>query len=452
MKKNIDFFIISSVFFGLGFITCLNDLLTPILKSVFMLNHYQANFVALSFFAAYFFGGLLYFIGTLLGIKFFIDLGYKGLIILGLILSGLGCLLFIPAGIYKSYTIFLIGLFSIGFGFAFLQISINPLALISGNPETAASRLNLAQGFNSLATALAPILGVFFFYKLLDVPHNHDNLKYPYIIFCLLFLLGAYLIKKYLDTHEKHYSTEELSKPYAFNHLNLVFGAIAIFCYVGSEVSIGTNFISYAKSSDAMSLSENVAGKLLAFYWGGTMIGRFLGGIALSNRHKFYKFIYMCVIGITLTYLILFLTGLKEIDISHYIVYEMLALILLLLAKNSRISLLLFALMNIINLIIGATLHNSWTAVWSILAVGIFNSIMFPNIFDLATANLGKYKEQGASVLIMMILGGAIIPIIHGHFADLFGIVPSFYVPIFGYVYIFFYAIFYSKKTVKWIK
>jgi FHS family L-fucose permease-like MFS transporter len=452
MKKNLNFFIISSVFFGLGFITCLNDLLTPILKSVFMLNYYQANLVAFSFFAAYFFGGLLYFVGTLLGIKFFVDLGYKGLIILGLILSGFGCLLFIPAGIYKSYYIFLVGLFSIGFGFAFLQISINPLALISGEPQTAASRLNLAQGFNSLATALAPILGVFFFYKLLDVPHNHDNLKYPYIVFCLLFLFGAYLIKKHLNTHEKHYSTEELSKPYAFNHLNLVFGALAIFCYVGSEVSIGTNFISYAKSPQALSLSESVAGKLLAFYWGGTMIGRFLGGIALGNHKKLKKFIYMSIIAISLTYLILFLTGLKDISLSYYVAYEVLALLLLLAAKNSRISLLLFALMNIINLIIGASLHNSWIAIWAVLSVGIFNSVMFPNIFDLATANLGKYKEQGASILIMMILGGAILPIIHGHFADIFGIVPSFYVPVFGYVYIMFYAMFYSKKTVNWIK
>jgi FHS family L-fucose permease-like MFS transporter len=201
-----------------------------------------------------------------------------------------------------------------------------------------------------------------------------------------------------------------------------------------------------------MNLPENVAGKFLAFYWGGTMIGRFLGGIALSQRHKFSKFVYMCAIVIMLTYLILFLTGLNDINLSYYIVYEILALFLLLLSKNSRISLLLFALVNIVNLIIGATLYNSWISIWSILAVGIFNSIMFPNIFDLATANLGKYKEQGASILIMMILGGAIIPVIQGHFADIFGIVPSFYVPIFGYVYIFFYAMFYSKRIVKWIK
>jgi FHS family L-fucose permease-like MFS transporter len=452
MRKNLNFIVLSGLFFGLGFVTCLNDLLTPILKNLFLLSYYQANFVALAFFTAYFIGGLFYFLSSLIGIKFFVHLGYKGLIVLGLILAGIGCLFFIPAALYKSYIIFLVGLFSIGFGFAFLQISINPLALISGSEQTAASRLNLAQGFNSLATALAPIVGVYVFYKLLDVNNNHSNLKYPYIFFFLFFIAFALLIIKCLKTDEVKITSHEASKPYALNHANLIFGALAIFFYVGSEVSIGTNFISYLKSSESLSLGDNIAGKLLTFYWGGAMIGRFLGGVALSNLTKFRKLIYMIIIAVILTFLILQITGIKRLNLSYYVCFQALAIILFTVSNNSRINLLLFALVNIINLVIGASIHNSWFAIWAILSMGIFNSVMFPNIFDLAIDGLGKYKEQGSSILVMMILGGAIMPIIQGHFADVSNIVSSYYVPIIGYVYIFLYAVFYSKKTYQLIK
>ncbi len=451
MKKNLNFVVISALFFGLGFVTCLNDLLTPILKKIFELSYYQANFVALAFFTAYFIGGLLYFISSLLGIKFFTNLGYKGLIILGLVLSGIGCLFFIPAAMFKSYYTFLVGLFSIGFGFAFLQISINPLALISGEAKTAASRLNLAQAFNSLATTLAPILGVFVFFKLLDVSNNHNNLKYPYILFFLFFIGCAYLIVKLLKVKEIN-STQDFKKPYALNHLNLIFGAFAIFFYVGSEVSIGTNLISYLKSSDSVGLTDSIAGKLLAFYWGGAMIGRFLGGFALGGLRKYRKLLFMVVTAALLTLLILFMTGMSELNLTYYICYQVLAIILLMLSKNSRVNLLLFALVNIVNLLMGASMHNSWFAVWAILSVGVFNSVMFPNIFDLAIDGLGKYKEQGSSILIMMILGGALMPILQGHVADLTSITTSFYVPIIGYVYIFLYAMFYSKRTLNFIK
>ena len=452
MKKNLNFIIISCLFFGLGFVTCLNDLLTPILKKTFELSYYQANFVALAFFTAYFVGGFFYFVSSLVGIRFFVNLGYKGLIVLGMVLAGIGCLFFIPAAMYKSYHIFLFGLFCIGFGFAFLQISINPLALIVGAPKTAASRLNLAQAFNSLATTLAPILGVYVFFQLLDVGTNHNNLKYPYIFFFVFFIVVALLIVKYLKTEESHAATQDYSKPYALNHINLVFGAFAIFFYVGSEVSIGTNLVSYLKSSESLALSDNIAGKLLAFYWGGAMIGRFLGGIALSGINKFRKLIFMIAVAILLTFLILYITGIGSLHIIYYCCFQILAIILLLFSKNSRINLLLFAFINIINLLLGASIHNSWFAVWTILSVGIFNSVMFPNIFDLATDGLGKYKEQGSSILVMMILGGAIMPIVQGHVADLTNIVSSFYVPIIGYVYILLYAMFYSKKTYSFIK
>ncbi len=439
------------LFFGWGFITVLNDLLTPILKSAFMLSYFEANFVSFAFFIAYFIGGLLYFISNIIGIKFFTNLGYRGLILLGLKLSGFGCLVFVGATIFKSYLIFLLGLFSIGFGFMFIQIAANPLVLISGDANTGAARLNIAQGFNSLATTLAPIIGAIVFYNMLHVESNYSALKYPYFIFSICFFALAYFVVKFLTTDQTSITISATNKPYALNHLNLLFGAIAIFFYVGSEVGIGANFIALVKSGKIIQASGNVASELLAFYWGGAMIGRFLGGIALNNKYKTStKLIYMILTAVALTILILQISQ-SNVNLKYYILHEILAIVILLFAKNSRRTLLLFAFVNIINLIIGIHLGNHLFAIWSIISIGIFNSIMWPNIFDLAIDGLGEYKEQGSSLLIMMILGGAIMPILQGHIADKFDILTSYYVPIIGYVYILLYSIFYSKKTIKLI-
>lgn len=452
IKKNFNFIVLLLLFFGWGFVTCLNDLLTPILKQIFMLTQFEANFVAFSFFTAYFIGSLVYVICSLCGIKLFINLGYKGLIILGLILSGLGCLIFIPAAVIKSYPIFLAGLFLVGFGFTFLQISANPLVLISGEAKTAASRLNLAQGFNSLATTVAPLIGVFVLYEVLNVATNHENLKYPYIFLFLFFMVLAILIIKFLKTNETHTFSQESGKLYALNHTNLLFGAIAIFFYVGAEVSIGTNLVSYLKSPDTVALAAGFAGKLLAFYWGGAMIGRFLGGVALSEMAALKKLILMLIIACALTLLILFTANMFSVNIRFYIAYLVLAIALFMLCKDSRANIIIFAIVNIINLTIGINYHGSWMGVWAILSIGIFNSIMWPNIFDLALDGLGKYKEQGASFLIMMVFGGAVLPIVQGKVADLSNIVTSFAIPVIGYVYILGYALFYKKKKLNLIK
>ncbi len=451
-RNNLNFLVLLGLFFGWGFVTCLNDLLTPILKQLFALSQFQANFVSFAFFTAYFIGSLFYVLSSMIGITFFVRLGYKGLVLLGLVLSGIGCLIFIPAAMFKSYTIFLVGLFSIGFGFTFLQISANPLVLISGDYKTGASRLNLAGGFNSLATTLAPIIGVVVFYNFLDVNNNHANLKYPYILLALFFLGLLVLMYKFLHTSEQHTFSQEAGKPFALNHANLLFGAFAIFFYVGSEVSVGTNLVAYLKSSSTVGLTDNIAGKLLAFYWGGAMIGRFLGGVSLSSTGFIKKIIFMPIIACILTWLIMFLTNIEGINIVYYIGFQVLALVLFLCSKNSRINLLLFSIVNIVSLVLGATLHNGWFAAWAILSVGIFNSVMWPNIFDLAIDGLGKLKEQASSFLVMMILGGAILPVIQGHIADIFNIEISFLVPVVGYVYILGYSVFYSKKKFNLIK
>ena len=449
----LNFIVLYCLFFGWGFVTCLNDLLTPIFKGLFEISHFQANLVAFAFFTAYFIGSLIYVFAAKFGFKFFENLGYKGLILFGLILSALGCIIFIPAAIFKSYGIFLTGLFTIGFGFTFLQISANPLVLITGNPETGASRLNLAGGFNSLATAIAPIIGVLVFYEILQVKTNSENLKYPYMILAGFFGILALMIYKFLHTKEEYASHDTGGKLFALNHLNLLFGMGAIFFYVGAEVTIGTNLVAFLKSPGTISLPEDVAGKLLAFYWGGAMIGRFLGSVALGKLANTSKLLLMIVVSAILTVFLVYSIGQNDLQLSYYVIFQALAIVLFLVCKSSpRLNLILFSIVNIANLIVAIMLHNTMFAAWAILSIGIFNSVMWPNIFDLGIAKLGKYKEQGASLLVMMILGGALLPVIQGKIADIGNIVDSYWVPVIGYAYILLYGLFYSQREIKLVK
>lgn len=452
--NSLNFIALYFLFFGWGFVTCLNDLLTPIFKGLFSISHFQANLVAFAFFTAYFIGSLVYVLAAKFGINYFERLGYKGLILLGLALSTLGCLIFIPAAAYKSYGLFLSGLFTIGFGFTFLQISANPLVLITGNPETGASRLNLAAGFNSLATAIAPLIGVYVFYDLLQVKENSGNLKYPYIILAGFFMLLAFIIWKFLHTKEEVSASHETGgKLFALNHLNLVFAMLGIFFYVGSEVTVGTNLVAFLKDPHTIGLEEASAGKLLAFYWGGAMIGRFLGSIALGKLNISSKFLLMILTSAALTLFMVYSVGNVQLELSYYVIFQALAILLLLSCKSSpRLNLVMFSVVNIVNLVVAILFPTTMFAAWAILSIGIFNSVMWSNIFDLGLAGLGKFKEQGASLLVMMILGGALLPLVQGRIADVANVVDSYWVPVVGYAYILCYGLFYTKRQVKWIK
>lgn len=456
VNNRLNFIVLCSLFFGWGFVTCLNDLLTPIFKGLFSTSHLQANLVAFAFFTAYFIGSLIYVFASKFGITFFERLGYKKLILFGLALSATGCLIFIPASIYKSYELFLAGLFTIGFGFTFLQISANPIVLISGSEKTAASRLNLAQGFNSLATAVAPLVGVFVFYELLGVKENSDNLKYPYIILALFFTTIGFIIWKFLNTQEDSAAKEEHGtggKLYALNHLNLIFGMLGIFFYVGSEVSIGTHLILFFSDNSTFGIQESIAGKLVAFYWGGAMIGRFLGATALGEGNIFKKIIIMILTSVALTSFMIFSANGVDIQLGYYAIFQVVAIILFLACRgSSRLNITLFSIVNIINLFIAIHMHSTMFGAWAILSIGLFNSVMWPNIFDLGISNLGKYTEQGSSLLVMMILGGALLPLVQGYIADTSGIINSFYIPIIGYVYILCYGLFYSQRKIDFIK
>jgi MFS transporter, FHS family, L-fucose permease len=393
--------LVTSLFFMWGLITSLNDILVPHLKAAFALNYTEAMLIQLCFFGAYFV--MSYPSGRLVETR-----GYKQGIILGLCGTGLGCILFYPAAGLGSYPFFLGALFVLASGITLLQVAANPYVTILGPPQSASSRLTLTQAFNSLGTTIGPYLGSLL---ILSEPepsaapgHAPDPhlVQTPYLILAaVLFLLALIVGVSRLPGRRELESTASpeaapsprLGSPprSVFSHRQLVLGAIAIFLYVGGEVSIGSLLVSLMGQKEIASLPAAVAGKYLSFYWGGAMVGRFLGA-ALMLRVKPAS----------------------------------------VLACNAAVVALL---------ILTAMASAGSTAMWAVLAIGLFNSIMFPTIFALALEGLGELTGQASGVLCMAIVGGALVPVLQGWLADSVGILYSFVAPLACYLYIVFYGL-----------
>ncbi|NOX48591.1 MAG: sugar MFS transporter [Chlorobi bacterium] len=447
-KKNytVPFVIVTGLFFMWGFITSMNDILIPYLKEVFELTHFKAMLVQFAFFGAYFIGSLFYFfISARMGDPIN-RMGYKNGIIYGLLLSALGTSLFYPAAQLVSYGFFLSALFVLGLGFTLLQIAANPYVAILGNQESASSRLNLSQGFNSFGTTIGPLIGGYLIFKYFVGADfvGADSVKIPYLIFAGIFLLMAVLIK--LSHLPRFFNKEDIEKGTgALRFRHLLLGMVAIFMYVGAEVSIGSIMVSFLGLENIAGFSKEEASTYLAFYWGGLMIGRFLGALSLSEmKGSGLKLLYMALSAVILffvIYLAAFLkSGIDIMDIWPFGIIILVNFIAFHLGKSMPgKTLLVFSLMAVLLLLIAVS-TNGYVAMWTLIGVGIFNSIMWPNIFTLSISGLGKYTSQGSSLLVMMILGGAIIPVIQGAIADAYGVHLSFIVPVIPYLYIAFFG------------
>lgn len=402
--------VLTSLFFMWGFLTCLNDIIIPHLKAVFDLNYTQAMLIQFCFFGAYFIVSLPS--GTLVE-----KIGYKKGIIIGLATAGIGCLIFYPAAGLRSYPVFLLALFILAAGITLLQVAANPYVAILGKPETAASRLNLTQAFNSLGTTIAPLFGSLLILSatvksaeaIAAMPPVEQTaykaaeaaaVQMPYIgLAAALFLLAGVFAMFKLPEIEASSTASSGSDFGSYDHMHdsawsykhLVLGAIGIFVYVGAEVSIGSFLVNYLGQPEIMGLKEADAGKFVSFYWGGAMIGRFIGS-ALQRKIKPGRY----------------------------------------LAFNAVTAALL---------VVATMLTSGSVAMWTILAVGLFNSIMFPTIFTLAIDGLGKHTGQGSGILCMAIVGGALIPLLQGYFADQIGIHHAFILPVLCYMFIAFYGL-----------
>jgi FHS family L-fucose permease-like MFS transporter len=441
------FSVVTLLFFMWGFITCMNDILIPYLKGVFDLTFFQAMLVQFAFFSAYFIGSLIYFIISINSGDPITKIGYKNGIIAGLLTSALGCALFFPAAEYKIYGFFLGALFCLGIGFTLLQIAANPYVAILGSASTASSRLNLAQGFNSFGTTIAPILGGYLVFEYFASPHMQgaDAVKIPYLVFSALFVLMAVIIKiVHLPTFA---NTEKIEKGAgALQYPHLVFGMIAIFMYVGGEVTIGSLLINFFEQEHIAGITEEKGKLFLAYYWGGAMIGRFLGSISLSQIEQSKKIIAMFATANVVFLVIFSVSGVSFQEVMPYIGLMVLQIVAFFIGKSlAGRTLAVFSLVNIV-LLLFTIFTQGQVAFWAVIGIGLFNSIMWSNIFTLAIDGLGKYTSQGSSLLVMMILGGALIPPIQGALADNVGVQNSFFVPIICYAYLLFYGAIGSKK------
>ena len=384
---------LTTLFFMWGFITCLNDILIPHLKSMFSLSYTEAMLVQFCFFGAYF-------LVSLPAGKLVQKIGYRSGIVVGLLIAALGCALFYPAASLQVYLLFLGALYVLASGITILQVAANPYVTALGRPETASSRLTMTQAFNSLGTTVAPFFGAMLILAGADagasaMDAGADGVKVPYLILAsALALMAAVFSQLNLPELSDHLAPAESSKVdgvSAWSYPHLVLGALAIFVYVGAEVSIGSFLVNFLAEDNIAGLAESDAAKYIAYYWGGAMVGRFIGAAVM-----------------------------QKIEAGKV------------LAFNSIMACVL---------ILTAVFSDGLLAMWAILAVGLCNSIMFPTIFSLAIDSLKEHTSQGAGILCLGIVGGAILPVAQGLLADAVGIQLAFLMPILCYLYIVFYGL-----------
>lgn len=380
------FALMTSLFFMWGAIASLNDILIPHFKGLFDMNYTQTMLIQFCFFGAYFTMAIP--ASILIG-----KIGYKAGIVVGLITTGVGCLIFLPASWALSYPLFLFGLFVMATGNVILQVVANPYIIVLGPSETASSRLNLAQGVNSLATTLAPLIGGYLILGYYDTPEEGAAaVQMPYVglaIFTFL-VAGAFAFAK-LPEVIKSVSGKVKGNVLKFRQLRL--GVIALTLYVGAEVAIGSFIINFLGEPYIAGFEEKKAATFIPLYWAGLMVGRFLGSAILQR-----------------------ITAQKVLLIS---------------AAASVLLLLI------------TVLSTGYIAMWSMLAVGLFNSIMWSCIFALSIDGLGKYTNKASGILVMAPVGGAIFPMLQGMLADspAVGLHMSYVLPLLCYAFIMYYAI-----------
>jgi FHS family L-fucose permease-like MFS transporter len=383
------FIAMTCLFFFWGFITVLNDILIPFLKESFDLNYTQAMLVQFCFFGAYFV--VSPFAGKLID-----KVGYQQGIVMGLLTTAAGCILFYPSASLHMYCLFLLAFFVLASGITILQVAANPYVAALGPETTAASRLNLAQAANSLGTTVGPIVGAALILGVATA--DASAVQGPYLMIAGL-LVAAALVFRFIKlpvlAHVE--ATGEGADGNICEHRSLVLGALAIFLYVGGEVSIGSFLVNYFADSSIAGMSAADAGEMVAYYWGAAMAGRLVGA-GLMNYVAATKYLA---------------------------VNALIAIIMIIVSMNST----------------------GGIAMWSILAVGFFNSIMFPTIFTLAVKGLGAMTSKGSGLVCQAIVGGALIPLVQGFTADIIGIQLSFIVPMLCYIYIGWYALNGSKET-----
>jgi MFS transporter, FHS family, L-fucose permease len=406
--------IATMLFFMWGFLTCLNDILIPHLKAIFDLNYAQALLVQFCFFSSYAIFALPS--GKLVEWR-----GYKGTMVIGLLVMAAGAFLFLPASAAASFGLFLSALVILAAGITSLQVAANPYVANLGPPETSAARLNLAQAFNSLGTFAAPFFGSAFILTATQVSQDKlssysaaalqlyrsqqaSSVRLPYlgIGLTLVLLAGSFAVLK-MPTMDftRDIRPGELNSgaggDSVWKHPVLLAGALGIFVYVGAEVSIGSFLVNYFGLPEISGFPERTAARYVSLYWGGAMVGRFIGSWLLTKVRT------STVLGT--------------------------------------------AAVVACGLVVTSILTHGHTAMWAILAVGLFNSVMFPSIFTVGLSGLGPLTSKGSSLMVAAIVGGALIPLAEGHLADAIGVHHAFVIPATCYIYIALFGYFGGRRA-----
>lgn len=453
------FAIMTILFFMWGFMTVWNDILIPRFKEAFTLDYFQAMLVQFAWGGAYSIGALAYYLISMFYGDPINRIGYKNGVIIGLLIAAAGSALFFPAATMTSYPFFLIALFIVGLGFAMLQIAANPYVTILGSESTASSRLNLSQAFNSFGTTIGPVIGGWLIFTVFTRPgvNGADSVKIPYLCFAGVFLLLAGVFKfvhlpNFTNKDHLNQGIGPLKNPHT------VLGMVAIFMYVGGEVGVGSAIINYLGLPKLGGLGHETASKFLAFYWGGLMIGRFMGAFALSDMRKWLKRVLivftpmaafgviMVLPGIVSTLHLSWAAAATEVcspaNALHYGLLLVVLLAAFFLGEASPHRMLALFSVIIIGLLLTGMMASGDLAIWAILGVGLFCSVMWSNIFSLAIEGLGSMKSQASSLLIIAVLGVALLPPLQGFVADRMGIQFSFIVPMASFAYIAFYGLY----------
>jgi FHS family L-fucose permease-like MFS transporter len=437
------------VFFFWGFVAASNDILIPVFKKAFDLTQGESQLVSLAFYIAYTVGSIIYMLISLLIKEDLVNkIGYKNGLALGLTISAVGTLLFYPAANTGSFPLMLSGLFIVALGFSLQQTVANPLAIALGPIKTGSQRLTLAGGINNLGTTIGPLIVSFAIFGSSTATKTEmsiESVKIPYLILGLAFLLVAILLK-FSSLPERPEIIEETaedtnsSRKSALQYPQLVLGMIAIFVYVGVEVSTASNLPAYMEKLGY--LTQDIA-PYISLYWASLMIGRWTGAVEAftedMNLQKILRFIapYLAF-GVFLG-----VNAIAKHDLTPFYIYGLVILVLIaadIASKgNPARMLLIFSSLGIVALCIGMS-TKGMVSVYAFTSVGLFCSTLWPCIFTLAVSGLGKHTSQGSSFLIMMIMGGGIISWIQGSVSESVGIHLSYLVGVICFAYLAFYA------------
>ncbi|MGE8220089.1 MFS transporter [Stenotrophomonas acidaminiphila] len=451
-----QFGVLITVFFFWGFVAASNDILIPVFQKAFNLSHAQSQLVSFAFYIAYTVGSLVYFgVSRLAGQDLLSRIGYRNGICLGLLVSALGTLLFYPAANSGSFVLMLSALFIVGLGFSLQQIAANPLAIVMGNPATGAQRLTLAGGVNNFGTTIGPLLvsvAIFGSVASGNTEASIESVKMPYLVLGAAFVLVALFLKfssvpNHIDlegvARSEAQDTASLAhRSSAFAYPQLLLGMLAIFLYVGVEVSTGAHLPAYMR--EHLGVDTAAVAPYVSLYWASLMIGRWTGAAGAFEIGGGAKRMLTLVLPFVAFGVFLAVNAALRHEVAQFygyagVIVVMIAATLLSRGNPARM-LLYFALCGIAALLVGMA-SDGRTSAMAFISSGLFCSTMWPCVFALAIAGLGRHTNQGSSLLVMMIMGGALVPLLQGVLADTAGIHMSFWVGVACFAYLAFYAL-----------